>query len=126
MITGLYAAIFALLQAAMIPWIAKSRMKEKTSLGTGSNALNAKIRTYGNFIEIIPLALILMLLAELSGAPFWSIHGLGLIMITSRLLHAKGILTPPSYGIYRMVGMIFSITVFILGAILNLYLYLTL
>lgn len=117
MITGFYIAIFALVQAAMVVWIAKSRYKERVVLGTGdSETLEQKSRVYGNFVEVVPIATLLMLVAELGGAPLWTIHWMGALMILSRLLHAKGMLTPPGYGPYRMAGMLFAMAAFILGA----------
>jgi len=119
MITGFYIAIFALVQAAMVVWIAKSRYKEKVALGNGdSDLVEVRSRVYGNFTEVVPLAILLMLIAELGGAPIWVIHWMGGLMIISRLSHAKGLLTPPRYGAYRMAGMLLTMAVFLIGACL--------
>jgi len=123
MITGLYAAIFAITQAFMVIWIARSRIKEKVSLGTAkSSTLEIKSRVYGNFTEVVPLGLLLMLIAELGQAPTWTIHLMGVFMLSSRALHAKGLVTPPGYGLYRMTGMIFAMLSYIIGAIICLLL----
>lgn len=119
MITGVYIAIFALVQAAMVVWIAKSRFSEKVALGAGdSKLLESKTRVYGNFTEVVPIACLLMLVSELGGAPLWTIHWMGLLMILSRISHAKGLLTPPGYGAYRMAGMLLAMAVFLIGAML--------
>lgn len=117
MITGLYAAIFAFVQAVMVVWIAKTRMKEQVSLGDGDNpVIQTKSRVYGNFVEIVPMALILMALAEFGGAPLWCVHGMGGLMVVSRLSHGYGLLKPPGYGVFRMVGMVLSMGVYLIGA----------
>lgn len=119
MITGFYIAIFALVQAAMVVWIAKSRYQEKVVLGAGdSEILERKTRVYGNFTEVVPVAILLMLIAELGGAPLWIIHWMGVLMIISRLSHAIGLLRPPGYGPFRMAGMLFAMAVFFIGAAL--------
>ncbi len=119
MITGIYAAVFALVQAFMVVWIAKTRWREHVSLGDGGNdLLQRRSRVYGNFTEVVPIALLLMILAELGGAPLWCVHWMGLLMIVSRVCHARGLLTGPGYGPYRMAGMMLSMTVFTIGAFL--------
>lgn len=119
MITGGYVAVLALVQAAMVVWIAMTRMHEKVSLGTGdSEALEQRTRVYGNFTEIVPMALLLMLVSEIGGGPLWAIHWMGALLILSRLSHAKGLLTPPGYGGYRKAGMLFALAVFLIGSVL--------
>jgi len=101
----------------MVVWIARSRYSEQVVLGAGdSETLERKSRVYGNFVEVVPTAILLMLIAELGGAPLWVIHWMGGLMIVSRLSHAKGLMTPPGYGVYRMAGMLLAIAVFLIGA----------
>lgn len=119
MITGLYAAIFVLIQMVMVIWIARSRVKEKVSLGDGGDdSLLRKTRVYGNFTEVVPMALLLMLLVEMNTMIPWIVHLMGTMMMGSRVLHALGLLTGPGYGLYRMVGMLLTMAVFIIGAAL--------
>jgi len=103
----------------MIVWIARSRIREKVILGTGdSRVLEAKSRVYGNFTEVVPTAILLMLIAELSGAPLWAIHWMGGLMILSRICHGIGLVRPPGYGPLRMLGMLLAMAVFVIGACL--------
>ena len=119
MVTGLYIAVFALVQAGMVIWIARSRLSEKVSLGAGdSDILAVKTRVYGNFVEVVPIAVLLMLVAELGGAPLWIIHWMGVLMVISRIIHAKGMLIPPGHGAYRMAGMLMTAAVFLIGAMI--------
>ena len=119
MITGFYISIFALAQIAMVVWIAKARYRDRVVLGTGgSDDLEKKSRVYGNFVEVVPTAVLLMLIAELGGAPLWGIHWMGALMILSRILHAIGLMRPPGYGPLRMAGMLLAMATFLIGAAL--------
>jgi hypothetical protein len=123
MITGLYAAIFALIQIKFTLNVAMRRKGAKISLGDGGDdTLNRKIRAHGNFVETVPMALFLMGIAELSGAPFWSIHVLGGLMLIGRILHYSAIVTGTGYGKNRMYGMMLTFLVYVLGAGLCLWL----
>ena len=118
MISGFYIAIFALIQTAMVVWIARTRVGERVSLGISDSViLERRTRVYGNFIEIVPMACLLMVVSELGGAPLWGVHLMGALMIISRFLHARGILSKKGYGRSRMVGMLLSGMVFMIGAV---------
>lgn len=123
MISGIYAAVFALIQVWMILKVAMTRRGEKVSLGDGGNdTLSRKMRGHGNFVETVPMALFLMVIAELSGAPFWTIHLLGLLMLCARILHYVGLTTGTGYGKPRFYGMMLTFLVYVLGALLCLWL----
>ncbi len=123
MITGIYAAVFAIFQIVITLKIVELRHAEKVSLGDGGvEAVNRKIRGHGNFTETVPMALVLMLIAELSGSPFWCIHALGLLMVVSRVMHYAGVTTGTGHGKFRKNGMRLTALVFVLGALLCLWL----
>lgn len=50
--------------------------------------LRNSIRAFGNFIEYVPLALILFALLEIQGAPSKMLWGLGIAFIIGRAIHA--------------------------------------
>lgn len=118
MITGLYAAFFAVFQMVMIPWIVRSRVSEKMSLGMGSEILQRKVRVYGNFVETVPMVLVLMLIAELSGSPFWALHGIGVLMVVSRLSHAFGMMRGTGINRFREIGVMLTMVSLVAGAAL--------
>ena len=123
MVSGLYAALFVLIQIKFTMNIVKLRHGKKVSLGDGGHEeLTRKIRGHGNFTETVPALLLLMVIAELSGAPLWTIHGLGLFMVVARLMHYKGVTTGSSHGKFRFYGMVMTVTLLALGALLNLWL----
>lgn len=119
MISGFYAALYAILLVVFILNIARIRLAHRISLGDGGNEqLKRKIRGHANFVETVPMALGLMMIAELSGAPFWSLHGLGMLMLVSRLIHYRGLTTGKGYGWLRSCGVLMTFAVYILGAVL--------
>ncbi len=123
MITGLYAALFAFLQILLILKIVKVRRRDLVSLGLGedNDELTRKSRAHGNFVETVPMAIMLMLIAELGGAPLYLIHILGLAMLISRVLHFYGLTTGKGYGPLRFYGMILTLSVYICGGLICLW-----
>jgi uncharacterized membrane protein YecN with MAPEG domain len=78
-VTMLYAALLGIL-LVMLSWgVSKVRLRERISLGAGDvSDLESAIRAHGNFIEYVPFALILLMLAESAATPSWLLHTLGL------------------------------------------------
>lgn len=119
MVSGLYAAVLALIQIKLTLDIVKTRRGQKVSLGDGGHEdLGRKIRSHGNFTETVPIALFLIVISELSGAPFWCVHVLGITLLAGRIFHVIGIRTGTGYGKFRFYGMIFTLLSILLGALL--------
>lgn len=119
MVTGLYAAVLAVLQIIFTLNVVQLRRGEKVSLGDGGHeALNRKIRAHANFTETVPMALILMLVAEFSGAPLWSVSVLGAVLLISRVMHYIALTTGKGYGSLRVYSMVLTLSVLLLGAVL--------
>ena len=91
-ITALYAGLCALLVRALAIRVVSFRRGRQVGLGTGGDRDGEiRIRTHANAVEYIPLALILMLIAEINGlAPLW-LHCIGGTLVIARLLHALGL-----------------------------------
>ena len=69
-ITLLFASLHALLLLTLVAPISRHRHQHKIGLGDGGDvALARKIRAHANFIEFVPIALLLLALLELSGLP---------------------------------------------------------
>ncbi|MGZ8239642.1 MAG: MAPEG family protein, partial [Methylobacter sp.] len=91
MITAIYASLSALLIVRLSLSVIKLRRKNRVSVGDGGNeALQLAIRAHSNAVEYIPIALMLLLMLELNGAPKILIHILGATLLTGRILHAMG------------------------------------
>ena len=91
-ITSLYASLAALLFVALAALVVRARWKYRTGLGVGTDpAMERAVRVHANFVEYVPLALLLLLLAELGGAPSGLLHTCGALLLVSRVLHAYGL-----------------------------------
>jgi uncharacterized membrane protein YecN with MAPEG domain len=91
-ISSLYAAILAFVLIALTYNVIKNRALTHISILHGDNlALATKIRQHGNFTEFVPMALILMALAENTGANTIALHVAGGLLVTSRIAHPFGL-----------------------------------
>ena len=96
-----------------------TRMTTKTDLGDGGNlAMFRRIRAHGNFVEYVPMGLILLGLNEVSGAGAIWLFTIGALLLVGRILHAAGMIftIAPS----RVIGTILTNWSILLGAVLLL------
>ncbi|MEZ5789449.1 MAG: MAPEG family protein [Nitratireductor sp.] len=104
-ITALYAAVLALLMIALSTWVTLLRAKLQISILHGdSMALAERIRMHGNFIENVPMALIIMGLAETGGAPTTWVNAVGIMLVVGRLLHPLGMQHDKAATFTRIAG----------------------
>jgi uncharacterized protein len=104
-ITALYAAILALILVVLSVMVIAMRAQTKIALYHGDNLrLAERIRKHGNFTEYVPMALILMGLAEAGGARPVLLHAAGVILVASRLIHPLGIHHDKADALPRIVG----------------------
>ena len=107
-ITASFAGFLALMLIVMTLIVGVTRVRSDIWLmDGGNNALQKRMRAHGNFVEYVPLALILMALAELAGAPAPLLIGVGCVFVAGRMLHAATLMTNPQ-GIGRAVGMVMT------------------
>ncbi len=114
-ITPIYAAVLALLLVALAVNVVRRRRGAGVSLGDGGDELLARrIRAHGNFIEYVPMALLLMVMVEERGAEAALVHGLNGVLVLARLMHgfALSSLTPRPF--HRTGGL--ALTVFVIVA----------
>jgi uncharacterized membrane protein YecN with MAPEG domain len=121
LITSIIAAILTFIFIKLSLAVISLRRKNKIGLGSGGHEdLERAIRTQGNFAEYVPLGVILIACLELNGAPWWLVVILGIALIIGRLIHAKGMNTPPPDFSKRVLGMKFTFFTLIALAALNL------
>ena len=121
MITPVYAAVLALIYVALSVRVIGARRSARVALGDGGNpALLRRQRVHANFAEYVPLALILMLLAEQQSMPAAIIHALGACLLAGRLFHAIGVSRHPERLWQRVTGMSLTFTALVAGALANL------
>ena len=121
LITSIVVAILTIIFIKLSFAVIGLRRKNKVGLGSGGHEdLERAIRTQANFAEYIPLGVILIACLELNGAPWWLVAIPGVSLIIGRLIHAKGMNTPPPDFSKRVLGMKFTFFTLIALAALNL------
>lgn len=121
MITGLYAALLALMFVGLALAVVRQRFKLRVGLGDGNQPeLIKAIRIHGNFAEYVPFLLVLMYLLESQQASSWQLHLLGGLTLGGRLLHLLGLLSSSGTSIPRFFGMIATFIALIVAAVLLL------
>ncbi len=110
-VTPIYAAILTLLFLGLTARVILYRRANRLSLGDeGDRKLLKRMRAQANCAEYAPLGILLLLLAELQGAPVLALHLLGLGLLAGRLLHAYGFSASPQNLRLRVLGMALTLT----------------
>ena len=117
-ITGLYAGILGLMAIVLAFVAGRMRGQTKVSIGDGGNPeLLLAMRRHANFIEFVPLTLILIAIIEMNGAPALAIHALGAGCVAFRISHAVGIKADTIQGAGRTIGAGGSTLVLLIAAV---------
>lgn len=117
-VTALYALPLCLLYVALSYRVIGIRKRLRVGLGDGGDAaLTRAIRVHGNFAEYVPLALVVIALAEINGVSSWVVHVLGLLLLLGRCAHAWGVSQPEENFRFRVFGMLSTFAVMVGGAV---------
>lgn len=120
-VTALYGAMSALLNVALAANVSRVRAARKIFLGDGGDELMTRAhRAHANNAEYVPLAIVLLLILELSGGPSLMLHVLGGVLVTGRVIHAAGML---SAGLAkgRVLGILLTWATIAALAVLDIY-----
>jgi len=102
-VTALYGGLTALLTVGLAMNISRMRGKHNVLRGDGGiPELQGAIRAHGNAAEHVPLAILLLLLAELCGGSSLVLHVLGGAFLVARIIHPIGLIKQISAG--QVVG----------------------
>ena len=117
-ITPLYAGLLVLVYIALSALVVRQRVLVEMATGDADETnLNRSIRVHGNFVEYVPLGLILMLCAELQSAPAVAVHAMGLTLLIARVAHAVGMSRTPQVRLLRGGGFLLTTLMLILSAL---------
>jgi hypothetical protein len=120
-IVPIYAAVLGLIFVSLSFHVANTRRITRITLGHGGNArLERRIRVQGNFAEYVPMALILLTYIELQGWPAALVHGLCLVLVAARLVHAYGVSQEPEDVRLRAASIVTTFLVLIVASLLLL------
>ncbi len=121
-VSAVYVAAFGLFAAFLTVRVILNRAKTGIQAGDGGNAQLAQaIRAHANLAEQVPLALLLIVLAEATGSPVGFIYTLGSLLVIARLANAWGLSrslgpTPP-----RQAGAGLTVLVVVAASLLIFY-----
>ena len=119
--TLFFAAIFGILHVIFTLRVGGYRFRSKISLGDGGDKeLRNRIRAHGNFIENVPIALLLLLLNDLNGLPVNTLVILGSVLLVSRILHYVMIVSRSLPMVFRPISMLGTLGTILVSAILLL------
>lgn len=123
MITQIYAALLGSMFIALSINVIKRRREFRVGISDAGNLeLHRRIRAHANLAEYAPIFIILLSYAEYSGLSEWSVHLLGLVFLTGRIMHAYSLLKAEQYEgyklksipVWRIAGMICTLNCLIL------------
>lgn len=121
-ITAVYAGLFGLVLITLSYFVVRARRDAGVGVGAGGHeALERAIRAHANFTEYVPLALILLLVAELNGANAVWLHANGLALLVARAIHAWGLSHSTGRSFGRFWGTAVTWLVVLLLALTDLY-----
>ncbi len=120
-VTALYAALLGLLAIGLAARVVILRRRLRVGVGDGGHETMAlAIRAHANLVEYAPLALLLLLVLEFSGARDALLHALGVALLAGRLLHAWGLShkTGISFGRFYGTALTWAMIVVAAGGLL--------
>ena len=120
-ITAFYAALLALIYVGLAGWVIAGRVSKKTLFGDGGDdAMMRRVRCHANFIEYVPIVLIVVGMYESAGGSPTFVRVLLVLLVVARILHPIGMLaganTPRQFAC-RGGGVITTLGVLLVAAI---------
>jgi uncharacterized protein len=126
-IVPLYTAILALIFVFLSIRTIRLRRSLKIGIGHANNDLMLRaMRVHSNFAEYTPISCILLFFLEQQNAYHYLIHGLCMLLIVGRCLHAYGVSQENERFIFRVTGTAMTFTAIISSALHLLILGVTL
>ena len=121
-ITGLYAALAALLVVFLAARVIAHRISSGVGVGDGGdNDLIRRVRVHANAVETLPIGLLLLLLVELNQTQPIVVHVFGTALILGRVLHAWGLSRHSGSSPGRAIGMALTLLAMLLMALLLIW-----
>jgi uncharacterized membrane protein YecN with MAPEG domain len=115
----IYAALLGIIFVLLSIRTIRLRQRLQVAVGDGGNALMLRaMRVHANFAEYVPLGLLLIAGAEVLSAPAVLVHGLGILLLIGRLLHAFGVSQEAEVFLYRVSGMALTFACYLVAAAL--------
>ncbi len=108
-ITAPFAAGLTLIFIVLTQLVIFARQKARIGLGDGGSPIVLQaMRRQANFVENVPLTLLLMALAEAGGAGALLLTGCGAALLAARLIHPFGIKAGADAHPARLTGAVLT------------------
>ena len=121
-VTPLYAALLTVWFIVLSLRVIELRGRNRVSLGDGDRPdLRRAIRGHANFAEYVPIALLLLLILELSRFSIYVLHLIGIALVVARLLHGCALAYTAEWRFGRNWGAGLTFVVLAVEAVLCLY-----
>ncbi len=113
----MFAAFFALLYVALTFNVIRHRFSKKISLGHGDDkATQIAVRSHANFIEYVPMALLLFYFVEVITLSSTLVFYLASALLIARVFHFFGMADARNLLILRQIGTVVTLFVIIIAA----------
>lgn len=123
-ITLILSSVMGLMGVWLALQVIKNRRKHQISLGDGGiDELTRAIRAHGNFVEYVPLSLILLACSELNQAPLLVVTGFAVLIFLGRAFHAYAFLGGKDHFKPRILGMKLTLYGLVALSVFNLGLF---
>ena len=120
-ITTLTGGILGLMTIILSVSVVIQRARTRASLDvTTDDKLQVCARVFGNFIEYVPIALILLALCEANGAGVRILWTIGGLLVLGRVIHAFGLSVTKPVTVARVIGMMFTWVSIGIASVVNL------
>ena len=120
-ITAFYAAFLALIYVGLSMWVIVGRVDKSALSGDGGDsALARRIRVHANFMEYVPLAILVIGFFEGAGGSHGLVRGLMIALIVVRLMHPIGMFAKPNTPrqfLFRGLGIVGTLAIIAIAAI---------
>jgi uncharacterized protein len=118
-ITTIFTGLLALMLVGVSIRVTVLRARKKIEFFDGGDKeLGRAIRVQGNFVEYVPMALMLLGMLEWMGTKPWIVYALGVALVVARVIHAWGLYS--SVFNARVVGTSLNWLVLAVGGLLAL------
>lgn len=116
-VTAIYASLLALIALVLAMRVGLRRGSLGISVGDGGDAaILIDNRRHLNFVEHVPIAIILIAIIELNGAPKLWLHILGCVLVVARILHPIGLRADTIGHPFRAIGAMATMLVTVAAA----------
>lgn len=124
-ITPLFTALFALMFIFLSIAVVRIRFGDKVSLGHADNKeLETAVRIHANFIEYVPISLILFWFIERITFNSQLVLILGCALLLARVAHVIGMRNTKKYLILRKLGVMITFLILLLSSLYLIWWYL--